>query len=117
MNKFARLTADNAKKFGDREAMRFRDFKTLEWTSLSWNDFNDTVNKAALALYKLGVEEQGRLCIFSQNCPEIIISHLGGFVNRAVPVPIYATSSKDEAAHIINDSGATIIVTGDQGHY
>ncbi|MCF0182526.1 MAG: long-chain fatty acid--CoA ligase [Muribaculaceae bacterium] len=117
MNKFARLTADNAKKFGDREAMRFRDFKTLEWTSLSWNDFNDTVNKAALALYKLGVEEQGRLCIFSQNCPEIIISHLGGFVNRAVPVPIYATSSKDEAAHIINDSGATIIFTGDQGHY
>ena len=57
------------------------------------------------------------MCIFSQNCPEIIITHFAAFNNRAVPVPIYATSSKDEAAYIVNDAGATVLFTGDQSQY
>ena len=64
-----------------------------------------------------GVEPQGRVCIFTQNCPEILITHFGAFYNRAIPVPIYATSSKDEVAYIVNDSGATILFAGDQRQY
>ena len=62
-------------------------------------------------------EPQGRVCIFTQNCPEILITHFGAFYNRAIPVPIYATSSRDEVAYIVNDSGATILFTGDQRQY
>ena len=32
-------------------------------------------------------------------------------------MPIYATSSRDEAAYIINDSGATVLLVGDQAQY
>ena len=64
-----------------------------------------------------GVEPQGRICLFTQNCPEILITHFAAFYNRAIPVPIYATSSRDEAAYIVNDSGATILFVGDQGQY
>jgi len=75
------------------------------------------VSQAARALCVLGVEEQGRVCVFSQNCPEILVTHFGAFYNRAIPVPIYATSSHDEAAHIVNDSGATILFVGGQEQY
>lgn len=117
MNKFVQIITDNAKKFGDREALRFRDYKTLEWTSMSWNSFKNNIEKAAVAFYKLGLEVHGRFSVFTQNCPEILISHFASFRNRGVPVPIYATSSRDEVAHIVNDSGATIIFSGDQKHY
>ena len=117
MNQFVELLPRQAEHYGDREALRYRDYKTQEWTSLSWTDFKAAADKAACSLAELGVEVQGRLCIFSQNCPEIFITHFGAFGNRAIPVPIYATSSKDEAAYIVNDAGATVLLVGDRRQY
>ena len=115
--KFIELVPSMARKYGSREALRFRDYATQEWTSMSWVEMDNAIRREAVSLYKAGVEQQGRVCIFSQNCPEIIITHFAAFSNRAVPVPIYATSSKDEAAYIVNDAGATVLFTGDQNQY
>lgn len=115
--KFIELVPSMARKYGNREALRYRDYATQEWTSMSWVQMADAIGREAVSLYKAGVEEQGRVCIFSQNCPEILITHFAAFNNRAVPVPIYATSSKDEAAYIVSDAGATVLFTGDQNQY
>ena len=117
MNRFVKLIPTQRAKYGEREALRFRDYESQVWSSLTWNGFSEQIDRAAGALFVNGVEEQGRVCLFTQNCPEILITHFGAFYNRAIPVPIYATSSKDEAAYIVNDSGATILFTGDQGQY
>ena len=117
MNRFVKLIPEQCTKYGDREALRFRDYETQVWSSLTWKDFSEQIDRAAGALLVNGVEEHGRICLFTQNCPEILITHFGAFYNRAIPVPIYATSSRDEAAYIVNDSGATILLTGDQGQY
>ncbi len=117
MNKFVELIPKQSAKYGEREALRFRDYETQVWSSLTWKGFSEQIDRAAGALLVNGVEEQGRVCLFTQNCPEILITHFGAFYNRAIPVPIYATSSKDEAAYIVKDSGATILFTGDQGQY
>ena len=117
MNKFVELIPKQSAKYGEREALRFRDYETQVWSSITWKGFSEQIDRAAGALLVNGVEEQGRVCLFTQNCPEVLITHFGAFYNRAIPVPIYATSSKDEAAYIVNDSGATILFTGDQGQY
>ena len=117
MNRFVELIPQQCAKYGDREALRFRDYETQVWTSITWKGFSQLIDRAAGALFMGGVEPHGRVCIFTQNCPEILITHFGAFYNRAIPVPIYATSSKDEVAYIINDSGATILFTGDQRQY
>jgi len=117
MNNFVNLIAQQSARYGEREALRFRDYDTQVWTSITWNGFRDVIDRAALALLVNGVQPQGRLCLFTQNCPEILITHFAAFYNRAIPVPIYATSSKDEAAYIVNDSGATILFAGDQRQY
>ncbi|MBR5726525.1 MAG: long-chain fatty acid--CoA ligase [Muribaculaceae bacterium] len=117
MNRFVKLIPTQKAKYGEREALRFRDYETQVWSSLTWNGFSEQIDRAAGAMFVNGVEEQGRVCLFTQNCPEILITHFGAFYNRAIPVPIYATSSRDEAAYIVNDSGATILFTGDQGQY
>ena len=117
MNRFVELIPQQSAKYGEREALRFRDYETQVWSSITWNGFAELIDRAAGALFTGGVEPQGRVCLFTQNCPEVLITHFGAFYNRAIPVPIYATSSKDEAAYIVNDSGATILFTGDQGQY
>ena len=117
MNKFVELIPKQQAKYGDREALRFRDYETQVWTSITWQGFSEIINRATGALYTGGVEPQGRVCIFTQNCPEVLITHFAAFYNRAIPVPIYATSSKEEVAYIVNDSGATILFAGDQGQY
>ena len=117
MNRFVELIPKQSAKYGDREALRFRDYETKVWSSITWQGFADLIDRAAGALYMGGVEPQGRVCLFTQNCPEVLITHFAAFYNRAIPVPIYATSSKDEAAYIVNDSGATILFVGDQGQY
>ena len=117
MNKFVELIPKQSAKYGEREALRFRDYETQVWSSLTWKGFSEQIDRAAGALLVNGVEPRGRVCLFTQNCPEVLITHFGAFYNRAIPVPIYATSSKDEAAYIVNDSGATILFTGDQGQY
>ena len=117
MNRFVELIPTQRAKYGEREALRFRDYETQVWSSLTWNGFSEQIDRAAGAMLVNGVEEQGRMCLFTQNCPEILITHFGAFYNRAIPVPIYATSSRDEAAYIVNDSGATILFAGDQGQY
>ena len=117
MNRFVELITQQYAKYGEREALRFRDYHTQVWSSLTWQGFAEQIDRAAGALLTGGVEPQGRVCIFTQNCPEVLITHFGAFYNRAIPVPIYATSSRDEVAYIVNDSGATILFTGDQGQY
>ena len=117
MNKFVELIPKQCAKYGEREALRFRDYETQVWSSLTWKGFGEQIDRAAGAMLVNGVEPQGRVCIFTQNCPEILITHFAAFYNRAIPVPIYATSSKDEAAYIVNDSGATILLAGDQRQY
>jgi long-chain acyl-CoA synthetase len=116
-NEFVSLISNQAKKYGNREALRYRDYLTDQWTSMSWNSFKQDIERCANALLHAGVEPQGKVAVFSQNCPEILITHFASFYNRAIPVPIYATSSKDEAAYIINDSGATVLMVGDKAQY
>lgn len=114
LNEFVSLIANQAKKYGNREALRYRDYLTEQWTSMSWNSFKQDIERCANALLQAGVEPQGKVAVFTNNCPEILVTHFASFYNRAIPVPIYATSSKDEAAYIINDSGATVLMAGDK---
>ncbi len=116
-NEFVSLISNQAKKYGNREALRYRDYLTDQWTSMSWNSFKQDIERCANALLHAGVEPQGKVAVFSQNCPEILITHFASFYNRAIPVPIYATSSKDEVAYIINNSGATVLMVGGQEQY
>ncbi|MBQ9467174.1 MAG: long-chain fatty acid--CoA ligase [Muribaculaceae bacterium] len=117
MNKFVELIPRQAAKYGNREALRYRDYFTQEWTSLSWREMASQIESVALAFAGWQLEPHGRVCVFSQNAPEILLTHFAAFYNRAVPVPIYATSSRDEAAYIVADSGASILMVGDQRQY
>ena len=63
----ARLIHDQAKHYGDREALIYKDFGGKEWKSYSWNQFSQTVKVVSNALLNLGVKVQENVGVFSQN--------------------------------------------------
>ncbi len=117
VNELVELISKQAKRFGDREALRFRDYKTNQWTSISWNQFKANIEREAKSLYKAGLDAGGKVAIFSQNCPEILNTHFAAYYCRGAVVPIYATSSSSEASYIIGDAQAIVLFVGDQRQY
>ena len=59
------LVHRQAEKYGDKVALRYRDYETAQWIPITWNQFSGTVRQAANALVALGVGEQENIGIFS----------------------------------------------------
>lgn len=111
----AGLLDTNVQKYGTQPAVGFK--KKDGWKEIGWPLFRDLVYKTANALRELGVEENDRVAIFSDNSAEWITFDLAILSLGAVTVPIYATSTKEQAEYIINDSEAKIILVGNQAQY
>ena len=110
------LIASRTKKYGSREAFRYKEITTPaavnEWTVVSWDDFKTLTDSAASALAALDLKEQERIAIFSPNCPECIILDFAAYANRAVPVSIYSTSTLQQVVYIVRDASCRLMGVG-----
>lgn len=111
------LVQRQAEKYGDKTALKYRDYETSQWIPISWNEFSQTVRQAANAMVALGIEPQENIGIFSQNKPECFFTDFGAFANRAVTIPLYATSSPAQAQYIVNDAQIRFLFVGEQFQY
>ena len=111
------LVHKQASKFGEKVALRYRDYRTSTWIPVTWYQLSETVQTAANAFVKLGLQEEEHFGVFSQNKPEWFYVEFGGFANRAVPIPFYATSSPAQAQYIINDAQIRFLFVGEQYQY
>ncbi|WP_195547203.1 AMP-dependent synthetase/ligase [Bacteroides intestinalis] len=111
------LVHRRAEKYGDKVALKYRDYETSQWIPITWNQFSQTVRQVANALVELGVQEEENIGIFSQNKPECLYVDFGAFANRAVTIPLYATSSPAQVQYIINDAQIRYIFVGEQFQY
>lgn len=111
------LVHDQAKKYGNREALIYRDFGSKTWKSYSWNEFSDKVKVVSNALLNIGVKPQENIGIFSQNSVQYIFSDFGAWGVRAVTIPFYATSSEQQIQFMINDAQIRFLFVGEQEQY
>lgn len=111
------LTTRQSLHYGRREAISYQKRGHGEWVSMTWTELDKTVNDVACGLETMGLEPQSMINIFSANCPEILITDLACYRNRAIPVSLYATSSPEQVRFIANDSEASMIMVGDQKQY
>ena len=119
MNKtlFSDLIQCQARKYGDRVALRHRDYKTNTWIPTTWNQFAATVTNVSNSLLGLGVDVQENIGVFTQNKPESLFMDFGAFGIRAVTVPLYATSSEAQVHYILEDAQIRYLFVGEQQQY
>ena len=113
----SRLIHDQAKNYGDREVLIYKDFGGQEWKSLSWNQFSDKVWQVSNALLNLGVKVQENIGVFSQNSVQYLFCDFGAWGIRAVTIPFYATSSEQQIQFMVSDAKVRFLFVGEQEQY
>ena len=117
LSHLAVLIHEQAKTYGDREVLIYKDFGGTEWKSYSWNQFSTTVKQVSNALLNLGVKVQENVGVFSQNSAQYLFCDFGAWGIRAVTIPFYATSSEQQIQFMITDAKIRILFVGEQEQY
>ena len=89
----------------------------VNWKTVTWQRFEDITNQTANWLIDNDIQIQDRCAIMSKNCPQWTCVDVGILKARAVVVPLYPTSTLEQAAFIINDAEAKILFVDDEVSY
>lgn len=105
----------NAQLFADKTAISYK--KGGAFQSLTYSEFYERVLMAARGLCKAGVTPGDRVAIFSENRAGWAIADFAIQSVQAITVPIYATNVADQAAYVVNHSGAKIVFVSNRIQY
>ncbi|RZN04499.1 long-chain fatty acid--CoA ligase [Bradyrhizobium genosp. SA-3] len=94
--------------------LAFREKKLGIWQRTTFADYYCRVKHFALGLKVLGVERGDFLAVASENTPEWMYADLGIQSLGGACIGVYPTNPWPELHHILKDSGATVVVCGDQ---
>ncbi|MGH3415159.1 MAG: AMP-dependent synthetase/ligase [Actinocrinis sp.] len=82
-----------------------------QWRDVTSRQFLDEVSEAARGLVALGVDAGDRVAVMSRTRYEWSLLDFAIFEAGAIPVPVYETSSAEQVAWILSDSGAVAAFT------
>ncbi|HEY1696934.1 MAG TPA: AMP-dependent synthetase/ligase [Polyangiaceae bacterium] len=106
-----RLFLAQAAARGDAAAMRSK--KNGAWLPVSWREWERRARCAAARLVEAGVEPGDRVAIFGNTREEWMVADLAGLMAGAATVPIYPSLVGEQAAYILADSGARVLIAED----
>lgn len=104
---FGELPRAAARRWGDREALVFRERR------YSFRAIADEVDRLARGLLALGVEPGERVALWLMNCPEWIFALFALARIGAVHVPVNTRFRVDDLAYVLGRSGAGTLLTHD----
>ncbi len=106
----ARMIRRSCEDYADMPALGF--FEMEQWKTYSYHEMGERIDSVARSLIHIGIEVNDRVAIFSPNRAEWTIADFAIATAGAVSVPIFATSSAAQAAHILNDADVTTVFAG-----
>ena len=95
----------------------YRQWDAKRNIEMSWESVEKKTRALSNALLEMGVDIQENIGIFSQNTIDWSLADIASLQLRAVTVPLYATSSVEQASYILNDANIRILFVGDQKQY
>ncbi|MGG4663834.1 AMP-dependent synthetase/ligase [Providencia vermicola] len=95
----------------------FSQWNNGQQSSLTWNEVGERISAISRHLLALEVSAQENIGLFAHNSMNWSLIDLASLQIRAVTVPLYATSSVEQAAYIINDANIKVLFVGEQTQY
>ncbi|MCP4423818.1 MAG: long-chain fatty acid--CoA ligase [Chloroflexi bacterium] len=109
---FPQLLLERASEFGDREALREKDYGI--WQSTTWDEFLQHVRNFTQGLVSLGLTPDDTVAIIGDNRPEWIYSELSAQAAGAKSIGIYQDAVVQEMVYVITHAHVKFIVVEDQ---
>ena len=88
-----------------------------EWIDMSWEKLSSQIMRTAQAMAEIGVQPYENIGIYSQNMDKYLIADFAAYANKAVMVPMSATSSPMQLNYILNDAKIRFLFVGEQFQY
>ncbi|MEX6157358.1 AMP-dependent synthetase/ligase [Providencia manganoxydans] len=95
----------------------FSQWHNGQQSELTWKEVEQLSSSIARRLLSLNVAIQENIGLFAHNSMNWSLVDLAVLQLKAVTVPLYATSSLEQAAYIINDANIRILFVGEQEQY
>jgi long-chain acyl-CoA synthetase len=102
------MLAENVAEHGDEVGLRIQ--RDGRWTDVTWREFGEQVRGVAKGLVAAGVQAGDRVALQARTRYEWTVVDFAIWTAGAVVVPVYETSSTDQVAWILADSGATAMI-------
>ncbi|MGY1747390.1 AMP-dependent synthetase/ligase [Blastococcus sp. SYSU D00695] len=102
------MLAENVAEHGDEVGLRVQ--RSGRWVDVTWREFGEQVRGVAKGLVAAGVQAGDRVALQARTRYEWTVVDYAVWTAGAVVVPVYETSSPDQVAWILADSGATAMI-------
>jgi long-chain acyl-CoA synthetase len=102
-----------ADRLGPRVGLRFK--RHGLWVDVTWSEWRERVEAAALGLLALGLRTGERVAILSENRFEWVLAEMAILSAGGVSVPLHAPLTPPQVQQMLADSGAAAVVTSDAG--
>jgi len=92
----------------DTQSIALRDARV----TLSWQQLDEVLSRFANRLQQEPLGDRRRIAVFAENAVETGLANLGGLLGGSSVVPVNFHLTADEAAYILEDSGAAVLFVG-----
>jgi len=104
------LFLERAKRTPDTIAYRYFDIRQNVWLALTWAQMRDQVARWQAALLRENLAAGDRVALMLRNCPEWVMFEQAAMSLGLVVVPLYTVDRPDNAAYIINNAQARVLL-------
>ena len=98
-------------EFADRPAFRYR--RADAWHCLTWRQADQAARELAAGLLSLGLDRGDRVALLCQTRLEWLLCDVAIAMAGLVSVPIYPSSTPEQCAFILGDSGSRAVIAED----
>jgi long-chain acyl-CoA synthetase len=112
LDTFPKLLAHNAERHPDEIALREKDFGI--WQAITWRQYQDWVEKRALALHHLGVRRGDVVGLIGDNRPSWVVGEIAAHALGALSLGLYRDALEDEVAYLIEHAAIKVVFAEDE---
>ena len=102
----------SAERHGDRPFLVRLDESGDAAETIRYREAREIVEQIAAGLQSIGIASGDRVALFAPNSPRWVLVDLAMQTAGVISVPIYTTIDREQATHIINNSGARTLIVG-----
>ncbi len=111
------LFHERVRRSPDRVAYQYFDDHLCDWRELTWSQMLQEIARWQAALVHEGFQPGDRVAIMLKNCPQWVMFDQAALGLGLVTVPLYTADRPENVAHVLQDSGAKLLLIDSAEHW
>lgn len=100
-----------------RTAYRYFDDHSYDWRDLTWQQMTQDIARWQAALQHENLQPGDRVAVMLKNCPSWVVFDQAALGLGLVTVPLYVADRPENVAHVLQDSGAKLLLIDSAEHW